>query len=98
MKKSNSRYKQMERYMTIAIILDAFLFLLFLICSWAGITWVRVVTAIFMFLISGLVLTFLTMSNELLKRRSLWITTAAICIIACVVFSLILGYPCPKPV
>lgn len=98
MKKTNKRYKQMEQYMTVAILTDAFLFLLFLIYSWTGTLWVRVVTAILTLIISGLVLTLLTMNKELLRKRSLWMTTAAISIIACVIFSLILGYPCPTPV
>lgn len=98
MKKANNRYKQMERYLTIAILTDTLLFLLFLIYSWSGVLWVRVVTAILNLLISGAVIALLYLNKELLRRRSLWMTTAAISIIACVVFSLLLGYPCPAPV
>jgi len=98
MKKANDRYKQMERYMTVAIITDALLFLFFLIYSWSGVLWVRVTTAVLTLLISGAVIALLYLNKELLRRRSLWMTTAAVSIIACVVFSLLLGYPCPSPV
>lgn len=97
MKKTNNRYKQMECYLSIAIIADALLFLLFLIYSWSGVLWVRVTTAVLTLLISGAVIALLYLNRELLKRRSLWMTTAAVSIIACVVFSLLLGYPCPAP-
>lgn len=98
MKKANDRYKQMERYISIAIIADALLFLFFLIYSWSGVLWVRVTTAVLTLLISSAALALLYLNKELLRRRSLWMTTAAVSIIACVVFSLLLGYPCPAPV
>ena len=98
MKKANNRYKQMERYMTIGIVIEALLFLCFLIYSWSGVLWVRITTAVMTILISGAVIALLYLNKELLRRRSLWMTTAAVSIIACVVFSLLLGYPCPAPV
>lgn len=98
MKKAKNRYKQMERYMTIGIVIDALLFLCFLIYSWSGVLWVRITTAVMTILISGAVIALLYLNKELLRRRSLWMTTAAVSIIACVVFSLLLGYPCPAPV
>ena len=98
MKKTHDRYKQMERYLTTAILLDTLLFVLFLIYSWSGVLWVRVTTAVLTLLISSGVVYLLYLNKELLRRRSLWMTTACISIIACVVFSLLLGYPCPPPV
>ena len=56
----------------------------------------KVVTAIFCFLISGAILYYLFMTRELLRRRSFWMTVAAACIIVCLLFSLILKFPAPK--
>lgn len=97
MGKQHNRYKQMERYMTMALALDVVLFLLFLIYSGAGVIWVKVITAIFSMLLSAAGIAFLYMSKELLRPRSLWMTTAFVSIIVCVLFSLILGFPSPRP-
>lgn len=97
MERPNNRYKQMERYMTLAILADFVLFIFFLISSGTGTIWAKVVTAIFTIAISGLCIAFLYQTQELLKKRSLWMTSAAISILACVIFSLILGFPSPSP-
>lgn len=90
-----NRYKDMERKMLIAIALDVLLFIGFLIAAGNGIIWLKVVLTIFALLLSGAILAFLYMSQELLKPRSLWMSVAAVAIILCTLFSLILNYPCP---
>lgn len=93
----NNRYKEMERYMTYATIFSTVMFILFLIASGAGIIWLKVISAILSITVSVLCLVFLHMTKELLRTRSLWITVAAVAIIACTLFSLMLGYPSPNP-
>ncbi len=88
-----SRYKEMERYMTYTLIGDAVVFLIYLIAAATGVIWLKVITAIIAFLVSGLCLVYLYMSQELMKPRSLWMTTAAGAVILCTFFSLILNYP-----
>ena len=44
---------------------------------------------------SGYVLYQLYMTRELLRRRSIWMTLAAACVIICVLVSLILKFPSP---
>ena len=97
MAKRVNRYKKMERTMTATLLADAFLFILFLIAAGTGTLWLKILTAIFTILISGLCLAYLYLSKELLKRRSLWMTAAAGAILLCVLLSLILNFPSPSP-
>ena len=96
MAKRNDRYKEMERYMTYALIADAVLFVLYLICAGSGIVWLKVILAILAILLSGLCLAYLYLSKELLRQRSLWMTACAGAVLVCVVFSLILNFPSPN--
>ena len=93
----NNRYKEMERYMTYVILFSAVMFILFLIASGAGIIWLKVIASILSIATSVLCLAYLYLTKELLRTRSLWMTAAAVGIIACTLFSLMLGYPSPNP-
>ncbi len=95
MEQDLNRYKQMEQYMTIALIADAALFFVYLLAAGAGTVWLAVICGIFNVLISGASLAFLFINKELTKPRSVWMTTAAVSIIVCLIFSLILGFPSP---
>jgi len=95
MDRRKARFKKMEFYMTIALCADAAIFLAYLIFAGMGIAAMKVITAIVCIGISGVVLYQLFMSRELLRRRSIWMTLAAACIIICVLFSLILKFPSP---
>ena len=92
----NTRYKQMEQYMTFALIADAGIFILYLIFAGFGIIWLKVITAILCLLISGACLALLYMTKELLRQRSLWMSVAAAAVAVCVLFSLILNFPSPN--
>ena len=87
----NNRYKDMERYMTYVLLTDLALFILYL--CFASIIWLKVILSIFIILISGLSLAYLYITKELLKPRSLWMSTAAAAILVCLLFSLILNFP-----
>ncbi len=88
-----NRYKDMERMMTYALIGDGVMFLVYLVAAITGVIWLKVVAAIIAFLVSGLCLCYLYFTKELLKPRSLWMTTAASAVILCTFFSLILNFP-----
>ncbi len=96
MDRKKARYKKMETIMTAVLCLDAVIFAAYLIFAGAGMIALKVITAVFCFLISGAVLYFLYMTRELLRKRSIWMTLAAACIILCVLVSLILKFPAPK--
>ena len=93
MDSKRSRYEQMERYMTIALIADSALFILFLIFAASGVMWLKSITAILATLISALSLAYLFITQELTKKRSLWMTAAAGAILICIIISLLLNYP-----
>ena len=89
----NNRYRQLEKLMTSALIADGVLFLLYLIFAACGVIWLKVVLALCVILISGGCLALLYLSKELLRKRSLWMSTAAAAALVCLLFSLILNFP-----
>lgn len=97
MAKKTNRYKIMERNMSLVLLGDLLLFILFLIFAGNGIIWMKVLLTIFIVVVSAGSLAFLYLSNELLKRRSLWMGTAAAAILLCTVCALILNFPAPAP-
>ena len=95
MTRKQARYKKMEFYMTIALCVDVAIFIAYLFLAGAGAMAMKIVCAIACFGISGVVLYQLFMSRELLRKRSIWMTLAAVCIIICILVSLILKFPAP---
>ena len=95
MEERRNRYKDLEQLMTVLLIAAAVDFLLFLIFSGVGVLWVKVVTAIFAILMPLLSLAFLYISQELLRQRSLWLTTGFASILVCTIVSLICNFPSP---
>ena len=90
-------YKMLDRIMSIAVIADAVLFFTYLICAGIGLMWAKVLLTILCVVISVGCLAVLYIKNELLRARSLWITLAAGAVLICLLFSLILNFPSPKP-
>lgn len=97
MAKRKNRYKAMDQLMTRVLIADGGIFLLYLLFAGFGIGPGKVIMAILGILLSALCLGFLFMTNELLRKRSLWMTAAAASIIICIIVSLIANYPSPNP-
>lgn len=95
MDKKKSRYKQMEAVVTGVLCLDAILFLAYLFFAGNGMVGLKITAVVLCFLISGAVLYFLFMTRELLRKRSIWMTVAAVCVIICILVSLILRFPAP---
>ena len=90
---NRNRYKEMEKNMTVGLIADAALFVLYLIMAAAGVIWLKVILAIFTILIALAGLGLLYLSQELLKQRSLWLSTGFFSIFLCILVSLILAFP-----
>ena len=90
------KYQQLQWYLTFALIAAAGLFALYLVFAGFGIVWLKIVTAILAILISFGCLAILYLRKELLRQRSLWMTTAAAAIIVCLIFSLLLNFPSPN--
>lgn len=94
-KRTRSRYREMESVMTKIILVDALVFVLYLLSAGMGWSVFKVITAIVAIFGSLLCAGWLYLTGEFTRRRSLWMVTAFICIIVCVIFSLLLG--CPRP-
>ena len=97
MRTKKNRYKEMERSTTLILLVDLLLFIFYLIAAANGIIWLKVILFILAFFLSLLCLLFLFYAGELLKQRSLWMTTAFAAIALCVLVSLILNFPSPNP-
>ena len=97
MGRKNNRYLQFERYMTVVLGIALLIFIIFLIASGTGTLWLKVTTAIMGILLTILCLAYMYLTGELLRRRSLWMSTIAAAILICTLFSLILQFPSPIP-
>ena len=97
MDRKRNRYKDMERSVTMVLLADLLLFIFYLIAAANGILWLKITLFILSIVLSVLCLLFLYYTGELVKQRSLWMTTAFAAIAICLIFSLILNYPSPNP-
>jgi len=91
-----NRYKEMERNLTYGLCADAAIFVLYLIFAGTGVIALKVIMSILCIALSAFILWLLYLSRELLKKRSLWITTGAAAILVCLLLSLILNFPSPN--
>ena len=93
MAQKRNRYKELEQLMTVALIASAILFVLYLICAVAAIHWLKVVIGIIVILFCLAALAFLYLTKELLRQRSLWLTTGFFSVLLCTLISMILNFP-----
>ena len=93
MAQNRNRYKEMENLLTKGLIADGALFVLYLIFAIAGVIWLKVVLAICAMLIALAGLALLYLSKELLKERSLWLSTGFFAVFITLLASLILAFP-----
>ena len=89
------KYKQIEPILTYTLIGVGVLFLLYLVFAAIDLIAGKVICAILGILVAGLVLAYLYMSKELLRRRSIWMTLGAGSVIILILMSLILNFPAP---
>lgn len=90
---NHNRYKEMEQLLTVGLIADTIIFILYLIVSNAGIIWLKMVLTLVCIALAAGGLALLYMTQELLKRRSLWLSCGFFSVLACILVSLILAYP-----
>ena len=91
--KRNNRYRQLDYIMTRVLVVDAAVFILYLLSAALGIGLIKWLTAIVAIVGSALCLGFLYMTQEWLKRRSLWMTAGFAAIALCTLVSLICKVP-----
>ena len=97
MERKRNRYKEMERYMTYALLADAGVFVLYLLFAGFGIGWMKAFLAIVAIIGSGLCIAYLYLRGELLRLRSRWMAVGFAAILLVVLVSLLLNYPSPDP-
>ena len=90
-----NRYREMESKMTLVLISAAVFFVLYLVCASFGLNVLKYILAIVSIIASILCLGWLYLTGEFKRRRSLWMITGFISIIACLLVSMILKYPYP---
>lgn len=90
-----NRYREMESKMTLVLISAAVFFVLYLVCASFGLNVLKYILAIVSIIASILCLGWLYLTGEFKRRRSLWMITGFISIIACLLVSMILKYPFP---
>lgn len=98
--RSRNRYREMESIMMKVLIGDGLIFFLYMFAASRVGPWsvIKVIAAVLTILISVLCLVWLYLTQEFTRRRSLWMVTACVSILACILVSLCLGYPCPPVV
>lgn len=88
-----NRYREMEFNMTRILVVDAGIFLLYLLFAAFNVTFLKWLLAIIAIVGSALCLGFLYLNGELLKKRSRWMSVGFASVILCVLVSLILRFP-----
>lgn len=98
--RSRNRYRELESIMMKVLIGDGLIFFLYMFAASRVGVWsaVKVICAVLSILVSVLCLVWLYLTKEFTRRRSLWMVTASVSILACMLVSLCLGYPCPPVV
>ena len=94
---SRNRYRIMERYMSVALVFQWIIFVIYMVAAAKGTIWLKVITAIIAILASGLCLAYLYLTQEIRRNRSRWMVLAAGAVFLLTVLSLILRFPSPRP-
>ena len=92
------RYKDIERFLTMVLLADAGVFVLYMIFAGIGLGFLKVMTTILCVVASVACLALLYMTGEMKKARSRWLVLGFACILVCLLVSLILNYPSPAKV
>ena len=95
MGKNQSNFKQLERFLATLLLIQVGLFLLFLCCAGAGLVVLKIVLALFGFLLGIFGLWMLSKTKEIWRSRSFWLTCSFCSPMVLMVVSLLCGYPCP---
>lgn len=95
MNDNQSNFHFFEQFMTIMLFVGLVFFVFYLIMAGVGLLVMKVIFAILAIILSGVSIFMLYTSKELLKQRSLWLTTAFFSIILCTLVSLLCNYPAP---
>jgi len=91
--KTQKQLKQFQKKLELTLAIDAACFVLYLLFAALSVVWLKILFAVASILISGLCIYWLYITKELRRQRSFWMTVAAVSMIVCILFSLILNFP-----
>ena len=93
MAKRKNRYRQLDFIMTRVLVADVCIFLIYLLSAKLGFGFLKGLTAIVAMIGSGLCVGYLYLTQEWLKKRSLWMTLGFGAIAVCTLVSLLCKVP-----
>lgn len=97
MKTGDAKYQKLKKYLKYLLAADLFAFLVLMFSSASSTAGIKFFAALSTVLLSVLCLAILYQSQELLRNRSFWMTSAASAILLCSLCSLLLRFPSPNP-
>ncbi len=95
MSQRKTRFRDFERYITLCLAVATILFFLFLSAAGSGNVGLKIFLALLSVLDSSYCLWLLYKKQELKRRRSFWMSIWAVCVIVCILASIILNFPSP---
>ena len=95
MEQKNTRYKDLELFLTILVVAMLAMFIFYLVMAAGGKTVLQIIAAVMVGSIAAFGLWLLVKSKELLRQRSIWITLSFLCCTLVTIVSLLAGYPGP---
>lgn len=95
MAERQNRYQELEKFLTTILFVDLGCFLAYLISAGLGGTVLKIIFAVAAILIAAYSLWTLFCTKELLRPRSLWLTSAFGSVTLCTIVSLLCNYPAP---
>ena len=95
MEQKNTRYKDLELFLTILVVAMLAMFIFYLVMAAGGKTVLQIIAAVMVGSIAAFGLWLLAKSKELLRQRSIWITLSFLCCALVTIVSLMAGYPGP---
>ncbi len=95
METGHDRYRDLEKFLSVLIVVMLGLFILFLVMSANGTTLAKILAATLIFAVALFGLWVLRQNRELLRQRSIWMTLSFLCTMLCTLVSLLAGYPAP---
>lgn len=94
-RRQKNAFRKFESIMTRAILGTLALFLLMLVSAAIGIDWLKWTLAVLIFVLCAAGAALLILKQEHRRRRSWWMLASFIGLFACMLVSMIVGYPAP---
>ena len=95
MEQKNTRYKDLELFLTILVVAMLALFIFYLVMAAGGKTVLQIIAAVMIGAVAAFCLWLLVKTRELLRQRSIWISLSFACCALVTLVSLLAGYPGP---